>query len=109
MSAPCEHKDLVCSSMINRIPATDGGPMVFIAEISFSCADCKQPFHFSGVHQGFSFKRPLTSADGIELRAPIAPGPAPRYWIQTFEVPVDLHAALLEKVVEPPETGEPKP
>lgn len=55
-------------------------------EIEVQCVKCAAPFHFVGVDQGVSFRRPMTSIDGTMLLAPIKPGPTDAQPVQIFEV-----------------------
>lgn len=45
----------------------------WVAEVSVKCTDCGEKFRFTGVPAGFNPNQPMTSIDGCELRAPIAP------------------------------------
>ncbi|MHC4621205.1 MAG: hypothetical protein ACYTEQ_25945 [Planctomycetota bacterium] len=43
------------------------------ADVKIECGKCGVPFRFLGVPGGMSFKYPMASIDGQELRAPIEP------------------------------------
>lgn len=45
----------------------------WIAEITIECEQCGEKFRWSGVPSGFDVLRPMSSIDGLELRAPIEP------------------------------------
>lgn len=76
----CPHVELV-----TRVDVIDRGSVRSL-EIEVQCTKCGVPFHFVGVDQGLSFRRPMASADGLMLRAPIMPGKTDTQPVQTFEV-----------------------
>lgn len=73
---PCEHQDFHATVEVARITKTENGPVEgFMAEIRVRCANCDEAFRWIGPYQvGSVSNRPAVSADGYELRAPIAPG-----------------------------------
>lgn len=63
----------------------------FSADIRVQCARCGEPFRFLGVSPGVSWRRPMVSADGLELRAPIEPQGEPRLFVRSaVEMPPEL-------------------
>lgn len=71
----CAHENFRCDCSIGRLTKEEGGEVAsFVAEIKVQCAECDLPFHWVGVPGGVSYRRPMSSADSLELRAPIAPG-----------------------------------
>lgn len=86
-SKDCPHLNFEAQVDVNRLTEKEGGPVTkWAADIRIRCADCGAECHFVGVDQGLSFRRPMCSADGTELRAPIAIGKVPASPVQTFEV-----------------------
>lgn len=69
----CKHERFEARVAINRMIDTGR----FMADVTVKCADCHEPFHFIGVDMGLSMLTPRVSVDGLELRAPIAPGISP--------------------------------
>jgi hypothetical protein len=83
----CAHEEFEAAVDVNRLTEKEGGGVSnFSADIRITCVQCGTPFHFIGVEQGLSFRRPMASADSLELRAPIGPGPLSASGHQTFEV-----------------------
>jgi hypothetical protein len=71
---PCPHEDFNAFVDVNRLTATDGGPVTgYAADIRVSCAQCDEPFRWVGVQAGLSQGRPMCSPDETELRAPLRP------------------------------------
>lgn len=72
--ADCAHENFEASVSVGRLTATEGGPVDgFKAEVRIVCAQCRVPFRWLGLGMGDSPLEPLTSVDGLELRAPITP------------------------------------
>jgi hypothetical protein len=72
MSAACQHEDFQAHVNVGRI--TDAGqPLRFVADVTISCVQCREPFRFLGVESGMHFEKPTVSIDGLELHAPIEP------------------------------------
>lgn len=69
MSDTCQHRDFEVFTRVNRIE--DRG--AFVADVHIRCADCRVRFRFEGVAWGLSYKEPMASPGGFELRAPIVP------------------------------------
>jgi len=71
---PCPHEKFNAVVAVNRLTNTEDGPVAaFIADIRVECADCSEPFRWTGVSAGLSPRRPMVSADETELRAPLRP------------------------------------
>lgn len=71
---PCPHENFDAIVAVNRITATDDGPVTaFNADIRVRCADCDEPFRWIGVPAGMSPALPMVSVDETELRAPLRP------------------------------------
>ena len=70
----CQHENFVAVVAVNRITATEGGPVThFDAAIKVRCADCGLEFEFRGVPDGYSPYGPTVSIDGKELSVPVMP------------------------------------
>lgn len=70
----CAHEDFEASVEVNRLTATDGGPVTaFSADIRVNCADCGEAFRWIGVPAGMKPDRPMVSVDETELHAPLRP------------------------------------
>jgi hypothetical protein len=73
----CEHREFEALVEINRLSHNPGGPVVgYAADISVFCAQCGEPFRWTGVPAGVSPKRPTCSVDEKVLRAPLRPASA---------------------------------
>lgn len=108
----CPHLNVAASIEVN--PLTDeegGGVSTHQASIVMACADCGKDFHFVGVPEGMSYRRPMASAGGKRLIAPIAPGSCEPMPFQVFEVAratIDkAEAEAAEDAPEDPRAGEP--
>lgn len=76
---PCPHLDFAANVAVNRIgeaETVDGLPRAYMADITVSCADCGEPFRWTGLRTGASFDQPMVSPDERELRAPLRPASA---------------------------------
>jgi hypothetical protein len=70
----CDHPSFKVVGNIFRLTDTDDGPVTgFTAEITINCIECSMPFEWQGVDRGLSVSKPMKSADGLTLRAPIIP------------------------------------
>jgi hypothetical protein len=79
-----DHKDFAAIVAVARLLDTGR----FSAEIRVKCVECDEPFRFLGVGAGLSPYVPLTSLDGLELRAPIEPQGTPQLASHArFEMP----------------------
>lgn len=73
----CLHEDFVAQVEINRLTATEGGPVTgYSADIRVECAVCGEPFRWTGVDAGLSSAHPMCSVDETTLVAPIRPASA---------------------------------
>ena len=68
----CRHEQFAAQVNVGRIVHEDQ-PIRFIADITITCEQCREPFRFLGVESGLHFERPSVSIDGLELHAPIEP------------------------------------
>jgi hypothetical protein len=93
----CQHVELEHKVEINQMkPKEGGGISTHELSIKVQCAHCGVPFHFTGVDQGTSFRRPMADHRSVELRAPIGPGELPMTY-QTFETaPANFVEMMLE-------------
>ena len=76
---PCPHENFSADVDINRIYGGNepGAPITaFMADIRVRCADCDEPFRWSGAQAGVSHQRPMCSVDETELRVPLRPASA---------------------------------
>lgn len=70
----CDHPEFVVDATVARLSKTEGGPITaFTVDVTVKCAKCNAPFRWLGLSAGSSPSHPMTSVDGRELRAPIAP------------------------------------
>lgn len=70
----CQHMNFGVVGEVYRLTDTDDGPVTsFSIEVKVKCAMCDMPFEWLGVDRGLSVKKPMKSADGLTLRAPIIP------------------------------------
>lgn len=77
----CPHEDFVATVAVNRLtgpadsrPITEPLPVVgYVADIRVQCAQCDEPFRWTGVQGGLSPAEPRCSVDETELRAPLRP------------------------------------
>ncbi|MEU3455655.1 hypothetical protein ABZ671_18940 [Micromonospora sp. NPDC006766] len=71
---PCDHVAFAGQFDINRITATDGGPVTaYSADIRITCETCGEQFRWIGAPAGLSPARPTVSVDETVLHAPIRP------------------------------------
>ncbi len=76
----CQHKEFFAQFNVARITpdgTLDAPATHFYADITIKCVECDLPFHFVGVPGGVSPREPRCDLFGLELRAPIMPGPLP--------------------------------
>src|SRR6267378_831653 len=71
----CPHADFAAEVEVNRLTASDDDPTVigYSASAWVRCADCDEPFRWTGVPAGSSPHHPACSPDETELRAPLRP------------------------------------
>jgi hypothetical protein len=73
MTANCEHLAFSSECTVTRLTEGDDGPVTgFRLDVQVTCDGCGERFVFLGL-AGASTERPLSSADGLTLRAPIVP------------------------------------
>lgn len=74
----CPHENFTAAVTVDRIiDDTDQTVMTgCYAAITVSCADCGEPFRWTGLDAGLSATQPRCSPDETELRAPIRPASA---------------------------------
>ena len=75
----CPHEDFEATVDVGRIgtgDTADGSPRAYIADIRITCAQCGEPFRWTGLQAGVSFERPMVSIDEAELHAPLRPASA---------------------------------
>lgn len=59
---------------MHRLTDDEDGPVTgYTADVRVMCSACGIPFRWGGVSAGVSWRRPMCSADGTELRAPLRP------------------------------------
>jgi hypothetical protein len=74
---PCPHENFDAQVVVARLTKEEGGPVVgYSADITVRCADCEEPFRWTGVPGGHSPRQPMCSPDETELRAPLRPASA---------------------------------
>jgi hypothetical protein len=75
---PCPHENFNAYVDVNRITASDTDPTVvgYNADIKVTCADCGEPFRWTGIPAGVSPRQPMCSIDETELHAPLRPASA---------------------------------
>lgn len=77
----CEHPDFAAFVDVARITEVEGGPAVsFSATVRVDCAACGESMQWVGTPVGLSPRQPMTSVDGLELRAPLRPRSASPGW-----------------------------
>lgn len=73
----CPHLNFAADVAVNRIAdPPDSLPTAYIADITVDCADCGEPFRWTGVQAGVSFNHPMVSVNEEELHAPLRPASA---------------------------------
>jgi hypothetical protein len=76
----CPHLNFEANVEVNRIVADgapeDSVPIAYSADITVCCAECREPFRWTGVLAGLSHAEPRCSVNGTELRAPLRPASA---------------------------------
>lgn len=76
---PCPHLHFDATVAVGRIgeaETADGLPRAYVADITVRCADCAEPFRWTGLTAGLSFAHPTVNVDETELRAPLRPASA---------------------------------
>lgn len=73
----CAHERFIAQVSVIRLTDTDDGPVTgYTSHIHVKCEQCSLPFRFRGTDYGSSPFKPMLSADGLELRAPLEPAHA---------------------------------
>ncbi len=72
---PCPHENFAASVEVTRIARSDEDSTVvgYNADVQVECADCGEPFRWTGVQAGMSPARPMCTPDEKTLRAPLRP------------------------------------
>jgi hypothetical protein len=74
-SADCPHDEFVYGAFIRAVDEPGYEQFIYVAS-SVRCSACGLAFHWRGVNSGPPNANEATvTADGYELRCPIAPGP----------------------------------
>lgn len=73
---PCLHLSFDACVAVNRIAEDGQVPTAYVADITVSCADCGEPFRWTGLMAGLSYGHPMVSVDEREMRAPLRPASA---------------------------------
>jgi hypothetical protein len=77
----CEHPDFAAFVEVARITGQEDGPVIgYSGTVRVDCAVCGEPMQWLGAPVGLSPRQPMTSVDGLELRAPLRPRSAPAGW-----------------------------
>lgn len=70
----CKHEKFMAQCNVTRLTETEGREVNgYTADLTIICAECKTPFEFTGVPNGYSHSSPMASIDFKELRIPIRP------------------------------------
>lgn len=72
----CPHLHFAAEVDVNRVAEEGRQPTAYVADVRLSCADCGEPFRWTGVEAGLSFAKPMVSVDETELHAPLRPASA---------------------------------
>ncbi|MFF2522276.1 hypothetical protein [Streptomyces liangshanensis] len=74
----CPHLEFAAYVAVNRLTASDDDPTVvgYSAEVTVRCADCDEPFRWTGLSAGLSPGRPMCSVDEKTMSAPLRPASA---------------------------------
>lgn len=76
----CLHENFAAEVDVNRLMDGDNGhPETIIgysADIRVRCADCGEPFRWTGVKAGLLPSQPMCSIDETEMHAPLRPASA---------------------------------
>ncbi|MFF7901208.1 hypothetical protein ACFZCV_20785 [Streptomyces sp. NPDC007920] len=75
---PCLHENFDALVAVARITAsdTDPTPIAYNANVTVQCADCGEPFRWTGLRAGVSHRQPMCNIDETELHAPLRPASA---------------------------------
>lgn len=73
----CEHNNFDAEVAVARVTSVDGGPVTgYSADIRVRCADCGEPFRWTGLKAGMSPRHPMCSIDETTMTAPLRPASA---------------------------------
>lgn len=74
----CPHENFAVVAEVNRITSGDHDPTVigYSADITVTCADCDEPFRWTGLRAGLSPAQPMCSIDETTMSAPLRPASA---------------------------------
>ncbi len=76
----CPHQTFHADVTVNRVgeqdPGADGAPRGYMCDVTVGCADCGEPFRFTGLTSGLSFAHPTVNVTEQTLHAPIRPASA---------------------------------
>lgn len=74
----CPHEDFAACVEVNRLTASDNDPTVigYSADIKVACAQCGEPFRWTGLQAGLSPAGPMCSVDETTMSAPLRPASA---------------------------------
>lgn len=74
----CPHENFTANVAVNRILRSDDDPTVagYSADITVNCADCDEPFRWTGLRAGLSPRQPMCSVDETVMCAPLRPASA---------------------------------
>lgn len=74
----CEHRNFAVHADVNRLTRTDDDPAViaYMADLRVNCADCGEPFRWTGLQAGLSQARPMCNLDETVMAAPLRPASA---------------------------------
>lgn len=73
---PCPHENFGANITVSRLVASEepDAPVTgYSADITAWCADCAEPFRWTGVQAGLAPDRPMCSVNETELHAPLRP------------------------------------
>lgn len=73
---PCLHMNFDAVVTVNRIAEEGQVPTAYNADITVTCADCGEPFRWTGLRAGVSFAFPMVSVNEREMHAPLRPASA---------------------------------
>lgn len=74
---PCPHENFEANVGVNRLSPEEGAPVHgFSADVRVHCADCEEPFRWTGLRAGLSMSHPMCSIDETTMHAPLRPASA---------------------------------
>lgn len=90
----CVHEDFEAAVEVNRLTDHEGDEEVvgYSADIRVACANCREPFRWTGLKAGLSPARPMCSVDETVMLAPLRPASAdPDFGMGLPGYAVDFH------------------